>query len=100
MIDSFGRILDNEHVDRFVMSNEDKLKSCHTLDDLIRMLNLNSAQFDSDSSSKDFSAKDLAASMQSDKDVITIFDGDKMRQVKKDFDAITAAKNDVESKNE
>lgn len=98
MIDKFGRILDNEHVDRFVMSNEDKLKTCHTLDDLIRTLNLNSAQFDSDSSSKNFSAKELATSIQSDKDVVTIFDGDKMRQVKKDFDAITEAKNNDKPK--
>lgn len=80
------------------MSNEDKLKTCHTLDDLIRTLNLDSSQFDSDSSSKDFSAKELAISIQSDKEVVSIYDGDKMKEVKANFDKITKVKNDGNSK--
>lgn len=92
MIDSKGRIFDNEHVDRFVMSGEDKLKSCHTQSELIRALNLDNAQFDSDSKSKDFSAKELANSIQSAKDVVTIYDGDKIKQLKRDFDAISETK--------
>lgn len=100
MIDYRGRILDNEHIDRFVMTGEDKLKSCHTQQELINALNLVTAEFDSDSKSKDFSAKDLASAMKSLKDVVTIYDTDKIKGVKKDADAITEKLNPKDKQNE
>lgn len=79
-----NRIFDNKHVDRYVMSAEDRLRHCHTEQDIINTLHLNKdGQFDSDSSSKDFSVTDIEKAHRASQEVMTIYESDRIGELYK-----------------
>lgn len=79
-----NRIFDNKHVDRYVMSAEDRLRHCHTEQDMINTLKLDKAgQFDSDSDSKDFSVADIEKANRASQEVVTIYETDRIGELYK-----------------
>lgn len=76
------RIFDNKHVDRYVMSDEDRLRSCHSKEEVIRALHLDvEGQFDSDDSSKDFSVAEIQQIEACNKEVVPVYDSDRVKYV-------------------
>lgn len=94
------RIFNNEHVDRYVMSAEDRLRHCHSEQDMINTLKLDQkGQFDSDSDSKDFSVADIDKIRQASQEVVTIYDTDKVGELYKTCKEVEAKEQESEQNN-
>lgn len=83
------RIINNEHISNYDVTLKQKLQQCNSDKDYTSILRLgDDSQYDSDSSSKNFSVKEMQEAAADRKAAFTVYEQDKLSAVAEGLKAL------------